>query len=118
MPHKLTRYERGGIIAFIILSLCVVFALYKNHDSNNKLEQVTVTNENNRYFNCIVSNNAIDQLNLQSGVQKKFLTIAKQAAIEKANSGDKLAAARAIEYSKLNKQLHDSTKLECIKITN
>lgn len=111
----MTKYQKGGLIAFVILAVCVVFALYSSDKSADKAEDVRIANEQNRYENCIVANNAIRQLNLQGSVQKDTLTLATEVAKEKGKAGDKEAAKRAERYADLNDKLHKSAELECIE---
>lgn len=115
MFHNLTKYQRGGIIAFIILALSVSYALYKSDTSSTKSDDATakvaalaVANEQNRYENCVQANKAIDKLNVVAGATKDILSIAQKipSAIE---------SGRSVEYAEIAKKLTDSQKLNCIE---
>lgn len=114
MSH-MTDYQRSGIIAFIILGISVAIALYHSNTSSDNAQKALNVSESNRYYNCVMANRAIEQLNLQGSIQKNTLSLAEEAAKQRASEGSEAAALRAKKYASLNAKLHASAALECVK---
>lgn len=115
MNKTISKYQQGGIIAFVILALCVSYALYKSDTSSTKSDDATakvaalaVANEQDRYENCIQANKAIAQLNVISDGVDELLAIGQTvpAAIEN---------GRAEKYKAIADKLSKAAKLECLK---
>lgn len=113
--NNLSKYEKGGIIAFVILALCVGWAFYQNDRQDQANHRQGQKIEANRYENCLAANKAISQLNLQNSIQKQTLSLATEVAKQKVARGDQDAARRVIKYEELNSKLHSSVELECVK---
>lgn len=114
MPCGLSKYQQGGILAFIILSLCITVALYRSDQASKRADEAIQTSEENRYDNCKIANEAIQQLNRQVKIQKEAFLIATETLTEEASNGNIRLAQKIVRFGELDKKLVTSKELECI----
>ena len=114
MNKTISKYQQGGIIAFLILALCVTYALYKTNSSENvsreakTIATLAITNEQNRYENCLEANKAIAKLNVVVRSQKQVLALAQE-------SPEVIQSGRAVKYAEIAEKLTESVKLNCLQ---